>query len=206
MKIKKLMKTAVCVAAATLSVASVQALTSIQVQEIRQTILSVPVPEMPAKAAEVVVNANKKDRQAVAVTAVRAVVSKHRAAVPLVISAVSRVAPEVAPAIAVAASELATDQAAAFAHAAAMAAPVQAHEISAAVAKAVPAKADTVVAAVAPVVSTRGSASVVGGFYRIENQPINRQTGGSGNGTFNQNQPPNEAENPAILYNTPRQP
>ena len=106
MKIKKLIMTACGVAAVTLSVTSAQALTSIQVQEIKRTVLSVPVPEMPAKAAEMVVAAQKKDRQAVAVTAVRAVVMKHRAAAPLVISAVSRVAPEVAEFVAVAAAEV----------------------------------------------------------------------------------------------------
>src|SRR4051812_36108541 len=124
MKITKLTTTAALfVAIATFTVTSSKALTSIQVQEIKKTVLSVPVPEMPAKAAELVTRAEKKDRQAVAVTAVRAVVLKHRAAAPIVISAISKVAPEVAPAVAVAAAEVATEQAPMIARAAATSAP-----------------------------------------------------------------------------------
>jgi hypothetical protein len=194
--------TACCVAAATLAAPSVQALTSVHIQEIKKTVLGVPVPEMPAKAAELVANAQKKDRQAVAVTAVRAVVGKHRAAAPMVISAVSRVAPEVAPAIAVAASEVAVDQAPAIARAAAVSAPAQAVKISEAVAAAVPAQAATVVATVAPIAS-RGSAAVQSGNVRIEDTPINENTGGGGTGTFPTGRP-NEAQQGVVIYNTPR--
>lgn len=195
MKIKKLM-TACGVAVATLSVTSSLALTSIQVQEIKKIVLGVPVPEMPAKAAELVSNAAKKDRPAVAVTAVRAVVQKHRAAAPLVISAVSRVAPEVAPAVAVAASELANDQATAIARAAAVAAPAQASEISTAVAAAVPAQAKSVTATLTPI-ATRGSAATVSSNVRIEDDPINE------NRSFPFNNPSTKT-NVVILYNTPR--
>ena len=204
MKIKKLMMTACCVAAAMLSVTPIQALTSIQIQEIKKSVLSVPVPEMPAKAAEIVLKAEKKDRQAVAITAVRAVVSKHRAAAPIVISAVTRVAPEVAPAVAVAAVEIAADQAPAIARAAAVSAPAQAPEIAAAVTKAAPAEAASIAASVEPViVSTRASASSNPTFIRIDNRPINPDTGGGGNGTF-PTTPPIKAQPGVTIYNTPR--
>src|SRR5688500_12751930 len=109
---------ALLIATAALTVTSSQALTSIQIQEIKTSVLSVPVPEMPAKAAALVKNAEKKDRQAVAITAVRAIVVKHKAAAPLVISAISKVAPELAPVVAAAGAEIATTQAAAIANAA----------------------------------------------------------------------------------------
>ena len=121
---------ALLIATAALTVTSSQALTSIQIQEIKTSVLSVPVPEMPAKAAALVKNAEKKDRQAVAITAVRAIVVKHKAAAPLVISAISKVAPELAPVVAAAGAEIATTQAAAIANAAAVAAPEQAPEVA----------------------------------------------------------------------------
>lgn len=126
---------AALIVALAISVTTAQALTSNQVQEIKKTVLSVPVPEMPAKAAELVTNAQKKDKQAVAVTAVRAVISKHRAAAPLVISAISKAAPELAPAVVAVATEAAGDQSAAIARAAVAAAPAQQAEIAAAVNK-----------------------------------------------------------------------
>jgi hypothetical protein len=149
---------AFCVALATFSVTTAHALTSIQVQEIKTAILGVPVPEMPAKAAELVTRAEKKDRQAVAVTAVRTVAQKHQSAAPLVVSAVSKVAPELASAVAVAASEVSTTQASAFARAAAVSAPTQASEVVAAVSQAVPSQAASIAPAVSPVM-TRPSAS-----------------------------------------------
>ena len=149
MKRNKLTTTAAfCVAIATFTVTSASALTSIQLQEIKQAVLSVPVPEIPAKAAELVTKADKKDKQAVAVTAVRAAVLKHRAAAPLVISAISKAAPEIASAVAVAASELVNDQAPLIARAAAVSAPSKASEVIAAVSQAVPSQGASVEATV----------------------------------------------------------
>jgi hypothetical protein len=166
---------ALSVALATFTVSTAHALTSIQVQEIKQAVLGVPVPEMPAKAAELVSKAEKKDRQAVAVTAVRAIAQKHRAAAPLVISAVSKTAPELAPAIAVAASEVVNDQAGPIARAAAISAPTHASEVVAAVSQAVPSQATTVASTVAPVLSrpSASSDSSSGGTVTISNKPIN---------------------------------
>lgn len=212
MKITKLtMTAALFVAIATFTVTSSNALTSIQVQEIKKTVLGVPVPEMPAKAAELVTRAEKKDRQAVAVTAVRAVVLKHRAAAPIVISAISKAAPEVAPAVAVAAAEVATEQAPMIARAAAASAPAHAAEITTAVSQAVPSQATTVAATVSainvrptvtPTVATRGAASSGGtsGIITTSPKPINEN---------NQNFPfqaPTPASDPVIIYNTPPAP
>lgn len=129
-KKKLITMAALFVAIAAFTVTSSNALTSSQVREIKSTVLSVPVPEMPAKAAELVSLAQKKDQQAVAVTVVRAVVSKHQAAAPLVVSAISKVAPELAPVVALAAAEIAKDQTKMIARAAAIAAPAQARQIA----------------------------------------------------------------------------
>jgi hypothetical protein len=188
---------ALCVALATFTVTSASALTSIQVQEIKHAVLAVPVPEMPAKAAELVAKAEHKDRQAVAVTAVRAVVQKHRSAAPLVISAVSKAAPDLAPAIAVAASELDNNQAGQIARAAALSAPTQAAEVIAAVSKAVPSQATSVTENVNPVLSrsaastgTSSGGTITTGNKRIsgENFPISA---------------PKQAATPVQIYNAP---
>ena len=130
---------------------------------------------MPAKAAELVNKAEKRDRQAVAVTAVRAIAQKHRAATPLVISAVSKAAPDLASAVAVAASEVVSDQAGSIARAAAISAPTHASEVVAAVSQAVPSQANSIASTVGPVM-TRPSASTgssSGGTVTISNKPIN---------------------------------
>jgi len=189
---------ALSVALATFTVTTANALTSIQVQEIKQAVLGVPVPEMPAKAAELVNKAEKKDRQAVAVTAVRAIAQKHRAATPLVISAVSKAAPELAPAIAVAASEVVNDQAPRIAEAAALSAPTHASEVVAAVSQAVPSQATTVASAVSPVL-TRPSASTgpaSAGTVSISNKPIN-------GGNFPLSGSQLKTATPVSIYNAP---
>jgi hypothetical protein len=204
MKRNKLTTTAaLCVAIATFTVTSASALTSIQLKEIKQAVLSVPVPEMPAKAAELVSKAEKKDKQAVAVTAVRAAVQKHRAAGPLVISAISKAAPELAAAIAVAASELSKDQAPLLARAAAVSAPAQANEVIAAVSEAVPTQAPSVAATVNAGIASRPAASTgtsSGGTVTISDRPINQTSGGGGNGFFPLNAPI-KAEKPLEIYN-----
>lgn len=73
--------------------------------------------------------------------------------------------------------------------------------ITAAVSAAVPTQASSVTASVAPIAS-RGSAAVNSSNVRIENDPINSNTGGGGNGSF-PNNPPQEAANPVVIYNTP---
>jgi hypothetical protein len=188
---------ALSVALATFTVTTANALTSIQVQEIKQAVLGVPVPEMPAKAAELVNKAEKRDRQAVAVTAVRAIAQKHRAATPLVISAVSKAAPDLASAVAVAASEVVTDQAGSIARAAAISAPTHASEVVAAVSQAVPSQANSIASTVGPVM-TRPSASTgssSGGTVTISNKPIN------GTSNFPLNAP--KTATPVSIYNAP---
>jgi len=205
---------AIFVAAATFTVTSSKALTSFQVQEVKKAVLGVPVPEMPAKAAELVTKAERKDRQAVAVTAVRAVAMKHRAATPTVVSAISKVAPELAPAVAVAASEIVTEQAPAIAHAATVAAPGQARQISSALPQVSPSQtiASSTPSATATAqnttgVNSRGSANnggASGGTIIISPNPIDTSSGGAGNGTFNGLGTPQKASDPVVVYGAPQ--
>ena len=99
------------------SASSALALTASQVKAIKQAVNAVPVPEMPAKAAALVKDAEAKDREAVAVTAVKAILLKHRAAAPVVVAAVIKVAPEVAAAVTIAAADLVPNQSRAIAKA-----------------------------------------------------------------------------------------
>lgn len=178
---------ALLVAVAMLTVNS-SALTTIQIKNIKTEVLSVPVPEMPAKAAELVKLSEKKDRQATALVAVRTVVAKHRAAAPLVVSAISKVAPELTTVVAKATAEVAPDQAPSIVAAAVAAAPAQANTIRAQV------PTTTTV--------TRGSASppASGGTVTISDQPIS-PTGGTG-GSF-PSAPPTPANDPRVIYNQP---
>jgi hypothetical protein len=192
---------ALIVALATLTVNS-NALTTIQIKNIRTEVLSVPVPEMPAKAAELVKLALKKDRQATALTAMRAIVSKHRAAAPLVVSAISKVAPDLAPAVAAAGAEIAPEQAPTIASAAVAAAPAQAVSIQDVVVKAVPTQAPAVVASVTQTTTRgstpRGSAHVgapTGGTVTISSTAIN--------GAAFPTTPPTPVGPPVVVYNQP---
>lgn len=182
---------------------SASALTSSQVQTIKNSVLGVPVPEMPAKAAQLVKEAGAKDKQAVAATAVKAVVAKHPAAAPLVISAISKVAPEIAPAIAAVAAELSQEQAPLIARAAVVAAPGQASAVSTAVSLAAPKRATVVANAVGAVgassarTGTRGSAlgGNSAGVVVISDRPI-------GGGAFPTDDP-DISPAPIIIYSTP---
>jgi hypothetical protein len=181
---------ALLVAVAMLTVNS-SALTTIQIKNIKSEVLSVPVPEMPAKAAELVQRANKKDRQATALTAVRAVVAKHRAAAPLVVAAIAKVAPELTPVVAKASVEIAPDQSASVLTAALKAAPEQATTTRAHV-------------TTTTTTTTRGSASqppASGGTVTITPTPINPTSGGTG-GSF-PTEAPTSASDPRVIYNQP---
>jgi hypothetical protein len=191
MKLKKL-TTVAALFVALATVVSSNALTTIQIKNIQTEVLGVPVPEMPAKAAELVQAAQKKDRQATALTVVRAVVAKHRAAAPLVVSAIAKVDPNLAPAVAAASAEIAPEQASSIATAAIAVAPGQSVVIREQVVKAAPTQTAAVNTA------TRGSASPPpsgGGTVTVINTPIN-------GGTFPAT-PPAAANDPRVVYNQP---
>jgi len=191
MKLNKL-TTLAALFVALATVVSSNALTTIQIKNIQTEVLGVPVPEMPAKAAELVKSALKKDRQATALTAVRAVVAKHRAAAPLVVSAISKVDPNLAPAIAAASAQIAPEQAPSIATAAIAAAPAQSVVIHEQVVNAAPTQTAAINTA------TRGSASpppASGGTVTVITTPI-------GGGTFPATAP-QAANDPRVVYNQP---
>src|ERR1044072_4365390 len=111
MNMKKLVTTAAFIVALAMAMPSAFAITAAQAKAVKKAVTSVPVAEMPAKAAQLVTDASKEDREAVAVTAVRAGIYKSRSSARLLVSAVVKAAPEVAGAVTLAASEMEAGQA-----------------------------------------------------------------------------------------------
>jgi hypothetical protein len=72
------------------------AVTEAQLKALANALSSVPAPELPAKAAEVVKQAPPTERASIAIAAVQAAIAQNRASAPLVVSAISKAAPEVA--------------------------------------------------------------------------------------------------------------
>jgi|SRR4051812_12804370 len=116
-------QTLVLALAAILAAPSAFAVTDAQLKAIKKSVNSVPVPELPAKAAELVTQAAKEDREAVAVTVVRTAIRKSRSSAPLIVSAVSKAAPEVAAPVSRVAAEMESGQAGSISAAAVSAAP-----------------------------------------------------------------------------------
>ena len=123
-----------------------------QADVFKKELKSVAVPEMGAKAAQLVSEANAKARESTAVAVVSAAIELKPVAAVAVVSAIARENPEVAPAVAARAAALLPKEAAAIARAAAGAAPAQAGKIVFAVCKAVPTKYSEVATAVAQAV------------------------------------------------------
>lgn len=123
MNIKQLVTTAAFLVAISLATPSAYALSAAEAKAVKKAVTSVPLPEMPAKAAELVKNASKADREAVAVTATRAAIYKSRSSAPQVVASISKIAPDLAPAVSMAAAEMEGNQAGLIARAAVIAAP-----------------------------------------------------------------------------------
>jgi hypothetical protein len=115
-----------------------QALTEKEVSAINKTIKEAPAADLPVKAAELVTQSAKKEKEAVAVAVVRAAIAKKPASAVSVVSSVVKAAPFTAPAVAAAAAKLAPDQVEAIATAAALAASEIADKIVAAIADVYP--------------------------------------------------------------------
>jgi hypothetical protein len=78
-----------------------------QKKRLESELQRVPVPELPARAAEVVRNTPAADRSQAAVIAVESIVARYPSSAATVVAAISRTSPEVAPAAASAAVKLA---------------------------------------------------------------------------------------------------
>jgi hypothetical protein len=112
----------------------------------------VPAAELPAKAADLVLQAKPGDRQATTADVVKTAVRINPAAAPAIVGAIARAVPEMASVAAGVAAAEQPRQASAIAKAAAAAAPKQAAKIVAAVCRAVPKQYRNVAIAVSEVV------------------------------------------------------
>lgn len=200
MKMNKLVTTAAVIVAMAIAAPSAFAITVAQAKAVKKAVTSVPVAEMPAKAAELVKNASKEDREEVAVVAVRSGISKSRSSARLMVSAVVKAAPEVAGAVTMAATEMESGQAGSIAGAAINAAPGSKSQIVSSanqgvtMASASPATASmshatyampTAPVILAPTYRGRGAAAApVTAPVTQSNTPINTTSGGSGSGTY----------------------
>lgn len=205
----KLVTTAAVIVAMAMAAPSAFAITATQAKAIKKAVSSVPVAEMPAKAAELVKDATKEDREAVAVTAVRAGISKSRSSARLMVSAVIKAAPEVAGAVTMVATEMESEQAGTITSAAISAAPSSSkseimssasHGVymasgsssssHAASFSAIPASSAPTVTSPFMLAPSRGftlhggAAGPVTAPVTQSNTPINTTSGGAGNGSF----------------------
>jgi hypothetical protein len=224
----KLVTTAAVIVAMAMAAPSAFAITATQAKAIKKAVSSVPVAEMPAKAAELVKDATKEDREAVAVTAVRAGISKSRTSARLMVSAVIKAAPEVAGAVTMVATEMESEQAGTITSAAISAAPSSSkgeimssasHGVymasgssssSHASFSAIPASAPTVTSPFMLAPSRGftlhgGAAGPVTAPVTQSNTPINTTSGGAGNGSFTgaQANTPSQPPQP-VDYTQPR--
>ncbi|HEY6227334.1 MAG TPA: hypothetical protein VI282_09450 [Verrucomicrobiae bacterium] len=203
---KKLVTTAALLVALTLAAPSAFAITAAQAKAIKKAVTSVPVAEMPAKAAQLVTDASKEDREAVAVTAVRAGIYKSRASARLLVSAVVKAAPEVAGPVTLAASEMEVGQAGYIASAAISSAPSAKTQIVTSANRGVTlAAGGTVPTTPVRAFTPRGAAAAPAtATVTQSNTPINTSTGGNGSGSF-AGATATPAGNPVIVdYTGPR--
>lgn len=138
---------AVLAAIATLALSPAHALTATQKGAIKASVANVPALELPAKAAQVVAQASKEDKQDTAIALVREIVSKNQSLAPSLVKALVTALPDSAAIIAATAADLAVDQTVAIAKAAADAAPAQAPAIATVLAKIAPKSVDKIAAA-----------------------------------------------------------
>ena len=104
----------------------------------KETLAAVPAAELPAKSADLVLQAKVRARQTVTANVVKAAVGINPAAAPAIVGAIARAVPEMASVAAGTAAAEQPKQASAIAKAAAAAAPSKAGEIVMAVCRAVP--------------------------------------------------------------------
>jgi hypothetical protein len=114
----------------------------------KATLAVVPAAELPAKSADLVLQAKARARQTVTVNVVKAAVGINPAAAPAIVGAIARAVPDMASVAAGTAAAEQPKQASAIAKAAAAAAPSKAGEIVMAVCRAVPSAYQEIAAAV----------------------------------------------------------
>jgi hypothetical protein len=120
------------------------------------TLATVPAAELPAKAADLVLQAKPRARQAATVNVVKSAVGINPAASPAIVGAIARAVPQMAAAAASTAASEQPKQASAIAKAAAAAAPAKAGQIVSAVCRAVPNEYQAIAVAVSQAVPAAG--------------------------------------------------
>lgn len=126
------------------------------------TLSTVSPAELPAKSAELVSQADSKNRLETTANVVKAAVGLNPAAAVAIVGTIAQSTPEMASVAAATAVTLVPDQAIAIAHAAAAAAPSEAGKIVEAVCRVVPSAYKAVANAVAEVVPGAGKAILAG--------------------------------------------
>jgi hypothetical protein len=121
-----------------------------------QTLAAIPAAELPAQAADLVLQAKPRARQAVTVNVVKSAVGINPAAAPAIVGAIARAVPQMASVAAGAAASEQPKQASAIAKAAAAAAPAKAGQIVMAVCRAVPNEYQAIAVAVSQAVPGAG--------------------------------------------------
>jgi hypothetical protein len=118
---------------------------------LKETLSKVPAAEVPAKAADIVAQAEAGSRAAIAVDVVKASLKMNPTMATAIVGAICRTSPETAPTVAATAAGIQPRQVKLIAQAAAAAAPAKAGEIVKAVCKEAPAAYREVALAVAQV-------------------------------------------------------
>jgi hypothetical protein len=118
--------------------------------------------ELPAKAANLVVQANAKNLKQTTMDVVKAAVGLNPAAAPAIVGSIAQTSPAMAPTASATAVALVPDQVLAIARAAAAAAPAQAGAIVEAICRVLPADYKEVAVAVADVVPGAGKEILAG--------------------------------------------
>jgi len=149
------------IASITLSVVFLAACSSfgkdaLKANPFNEVLSTVPAAELPAKAADLVLHAKARDRQAATINVVKGAVGINPAAAPAIVGAIARAVPEMASVAAAAAAAEQPKLASAVAKAAAAAAPSKAGKIVTAVCRAVPNEYRNIAAAVSQVVPASG--------------------------------------------------
>ena len=149
------------------------------------TLSTVNPAELPAKSAELVLQADAKTRLDTVANVVKAAVGLNPAAAAAIVGAISKSAPEAASVAAATAAALVPDQAAVIARAAAVAAPSKAGKIVEAVSRVVPSAFKAVANAVAGVAPGEGKAILAGLSAAIPalQEPIAKILASSGGGS-----------------------
>jgi len=163
MKILKLNR----IAGVALTVVALSAFTlnaEVSSKAITKSLSGVRAPELPAKAASLVVKANATDQEATVIAVVKAAIAANPASAAAVVGAIAKAAPKMASIAAATAVSLEPKQAAAIAKAASGNAPTEAEKIVAAMSKQAPTLSGVISQAVYTTVAAKSKTGDASGF------------------------------------------